>query len=229
MKQSLNLIHILFLFLSCHICLISGLQMPRPLQVIKRDFQALTRRVTAYHILLPKSDEVALALKQRIRNKVYPKKDGDIDNKPMYIVDAFSQAAKKYSRCEDTASRGGLLGTLVPQGYCLAPELDRACFEVQLGEISGPIESDYGFHLLLVEERINCPKLDGKYTKIERGGPDGTDIEFKTSASRSTSDDIIKLAIQQIGFWLGISFAGGIVAEIAAKAAGAITTLPWEN
>lgn len=211
---------------------ISGFNLPRPLQVIKRDFQALTRRVTAYHILLPKSDEVALKLKQSIRNKAYAKrgKDDMQIQQPMYIVDAFNEAATKYSRCKDTASDGGLLGTLVPQGYCLAPELDRACFEVQLGEVSGPIESDFGYHLLLVEERTNCPKLDGSYTRIVRGGgPDGTDIEFKSSASNDENQDIFIIALQQIGFWIGVSFAGGIVAEIAAKAVGVFETLPWEN
>ncbi len=218
---------LLFLLLSCHCHVMNGFQLPQPLQVIKRDFQALTRRVTAYHILLPKSKEVALALKQSIRNKSTSQlKDGE---KRMYVVDAFKQAAKKYSRCADTATRGGILGTLVPQGYCLAQELDRACFEVPLGEISGPIESDYGYHLLLVEERTNCPKLDGAYTRIASGGPDGTETQFvKRLASDSESSDITAIALQQIGFWIGVSFAGGIVAEIAAKASGIFDTLPWE-
>jgi hypothetical protein len=43
-----------------------------PIDVVARNFQALTRRVTAHHILLPKSRDVALALKQRIRNEVSP-------------------------------------------------------------------------------------------------------------------------------------------------------------
>ena len=43
-----------------------------PIDVVTRDFRALTRRVTAHHILLPKSRDVALALKQRIRNEVSP-------------------------------------------------------------------------------------------------------------------------------------------------------------
>lgn len=205
---------------------INGFNLPGPLGIVQRDFQALTRRVTAYHILLPKSDEVALKLKQSIRNKSSPKSKSE-ENEPMYVVDAFSQAAKKYSRCEDTAENGGLLGKLVPQGYCLAPELDRACFEVQLGDIAGPIESDYGYHLLLVEERLNCPKLDGAYTKIVRGGNNGNEIEFR--GKDKDDNNMALFVLQQIGFWIGISFAGGIVAEIAAKAAGVFDTLPWEQ
>ena len=204
----------------------NGFNLPGPLGIIQRDFQALTRRVTAYHILLPKSDEVALTLKQSIRNKSSPKKKSE-EREPIFVADAFSQAAKKYSRCEDTAENGGLLGKLVPQGYCLAPELDRACFEVPLGEIAGPIESDYGYHLLLVEERLNCPKLDGAYTKIVRGGNDGNQIEFR--GKDKDDENLALFVMQQLGFWIGISFAGGIVAEIAVKAAGVFETLPWEQ
>mmetsp|Transcript_36989 Transcript_36989/g.66555 ORF Transcript_36989/g.66555 Transcript_36989/m.66555 type:complete len:224 (+) Transcript_36989:183-854(+) len=195
------------------------------IQKIERDFQALTRKVTAHHILLPKSKEVALALKQRIRNKISPPKDSDIP--PMYIVDAFSAAAKKYSRDEETAVRGGLLGTLVKQGYCRARELDQACFQVPLGEICGPIESDYGYHLLLVVERTNCKKLDGQYTNIIRG-VDGTSKVFVGDASEEEAKQMFQLVVQQVGFWFGVTFAGGVVAEVAAKAANVVDTLPWE-
>jgi hypothetical protein len=35
--------------------------------------------------------------------------------------------------------------------------------------------------------------------------------------------------MKQIVFWIKISFAGGIIAEIAAKVVGVLDTLPWEN
>jgi hypothetical protein len=200
--------------------LTASLQIPNPIQTISRDFQALTRKVTAHHILLPKSTDVALLLKQKIRNVVSPKKESDV--KPVYIVDAFSSAAMKYSRDEETAARGGKLGTLVPQGYCRAKELDKACFEVPLGEIAGPIESEYGYHLLLVTERINCPKLDGEYSKIVRGD-DGVSTKF-VRGSREL--DVAKLATQQLGFWIAVAFAGGVVAEIAAKAVNIVDSFP---
>lgn len=195
-----------------------------PIDVVTRDFQALTRKVTAHHILLPKSDDVALTLKQSIRNRVSPPKDSDID--PLYVVDAFEAAARKYSRDEGTAVNGGLLGNLAPQGYCRAEELDRACFQVPLGEICGPVESEYGYHLLLVVERTNCKKLDGPYTKIERGH-DGTSKVFAGDANQ-VEKEVMDVALQQVGFWMGASLAGGVVAELAAKAANVVDTLPWE-
>lgn len=193
------------------------------LDVIARDFQALTRKVTAHHILLPKSDEVALALKQSIRNSIAPPQGADVP--PMYIADAFSAAAERYSRDEDTAERGGLLGTLAPQGYCRAKELDAACFQVPLGEICGPIESEYGYHLLLVLERTNCPKLDGPYTKITRGA-DGVSKVFQGTSKREGGEQMARFALQQVGFWVGVGLAGGIVAEVAATAASVIEKVP---
>ena len=120
----------------------------------------------------------------------------------------------------------------VPQGYCQAPELDRACFEVPLGEICGPIESEYGYHLLLVVECTNCKAIDGEFTKIVRGD-DGNSKKFATgdgfdSRGFATDDgfdsrgSLSHLATQQIRFWVGVSLAGGIVANISAKAANVV-------
>ena len=195
-------------------------RIPNPIEIIDRDYKALTRKVTAHHILLPKSTQAAISLKQKIRNKVNPAKNSDLD--PIYIVDAFSAAAVKFSIDKETAVNGGLLGTLFPQGYCRAQELDKACFEVPLGEIAGPIETDYGYHLVLVTERTNCPKLDGDYNKITRGGESGAKTVFLGDASEEGSDPIVMLALQQVGFWIAVSFAGGILAEVAAKAVDAL-------
>lgn len=198
-----------------------------PFERIKNDFLALTRRVTARHILIPKSMDAALALKQNIRNRVYTGRKEDDEEEKMYVEDAFVAAAKRYSQDEETSSRGGLLGTLVPQGYCRAPELDRACFEVPLGQIAGPIESNYGYHLILVTERTNCPKLDGKYTRIVR---DGKRAVFTTNSEIPTvAEETAQVALTQVAFWIITSLAGGLLAEVAAKAAGVMETLPWEE
>lgn len=207
---------------------------PSPLEKLERDFLALTRRVTAYHILLPKSTEAALMLKQKIRNRVNPPKshaesesnDDDL-RREMFIIDAFSQAARKYSLDDETKLNGGLLGTMLPQGACRrVPELDKACFEVPLGQIAGPIETDYGYHLLLVEERTNCAKLDGAYSKIARGGTSGTETVFVRPNGKEEGSDIIGLAVEQLGLWIGIVFAGGVVAEMSVRVAdGYLNTL----
>ena len=74
---------------------------------VEKDFLSLTRRVTARHILVP-DEQVAIVLKQKIRDECI--------NKELWVIDAFEEAAKKYSRDETTNFRGGLIGELVPQG-----------------------------------------------------------------------------------------------------------------
>jgi peptidyl-prolyl cis-trans isomerase C len=196
---------LLFLTLLCHpVKGFSG----GPLDKIRKDLNALTRRVTARHILLPpNAKEVALTLKQRIRNQAL---DDD-----RFVIDIFEEAAKKYSADDTTNYRGGLLGELVPQGYCRSSELDRACFEVPLGTIEGPLETSYGYHLLLVSERTNCPQLDGRATKLVRGSTDG--LGTLVTSEQVGKVDIAKFAVDQIAFWLVACVAGGIVAEIAAQ------------
>jgi len=127
---------------------------------IVKDYQALTSRVTARHIMLPLSydRELVLQVKQKIRNKCIH--DGH------FVIDAFEEAALKFSNDESTKDRGGLIGELVPPGYCSLPELDEACFQVSLGNIEGPIKTSYGYHLILVSERTNCPNMDGANTKL---------------------------------------------------------------
>jgi len=158
---------------------------------IEKDFLALTRRVTARHILV-QDEKVALALKQKIRDECIEKE--------LWVIDAFEEAAKKYSRDDTTNFRGGLIGELIPQGHCRSPELDRYQFSVGLGEIAGPLETEYGFHLLLVSERTNCPKLDGDKTlMMQTRGDDvfGTLYE----GQQVGKVNVPEILMDQVQFW----------------------------
>mmetsp|Transcript_26547 Transcript_26547/g.40281 ORF Transcript_26547/g.40281 Transcript_26547/m.40281 type:complete len:220 (+) Transcript_26547:66-725(+) len=173
---------------------------------VQGDLNALTRRVTARHILLPSNREVALTLKQKIRTKCL--------ESDRFIIEVFEEAAKRYSKDDTTNFRGGLVGELVPQGYCRSAELDRACFEVDLGCVVGPIETSYGYHLILVSERTNCPKLDGSDTKLVPGN-DG--LGMLTSSEQVGQIDFGRFAISQIVFWPVVGVAGGLLAEFTAQ------------
>ncbi|MBU0656358.1 MAG: nitrogen fixation protein NifM [Gammaproteobacteria bacterium] len=60
----------------------------------------------------------------------------------------FGKLARQYSECP-TAMEGGKLG-IVPRGQ-LFPQLDAALFQMGAGQVSQPLESAIGFHLLLCE------------------------------------------------------------------------------
>jgi len=174
---------------------------------IEKDFLALTRRVTARHILVP-DEQVARVLKRKIREQCIEKE--------IWVIDAFEEAAKKYSRDDSTNFRGGLLGELVPLGYCRSPQLDNLQFSATLGEIVGPLKTNYGYHLILVSERTNCPKLDGDNTLLMQTR--GDDV-FGTlyEGQQVGKVNVPEVIADQVQFWALTMVAGGAVAELSSS------------
>jgi len=74
----------------------------------------------------------------------------DVETMQRMVVKNFSEAAQKYS--EDGAREsGGDLGWIGPN--VLDPQFEQAAFLLKKGVISGIIETKFGFHLILVEDR----------------------------------------------------------------------------
>lgn len=96
----------------------------------------------ARHILV-KVNQVVPA--NEARRKLVELKER-LDNKAA----TFPELARQYSN-DGSASRGGDLGWLYPGDT--VPEFERAMNALQPGQISEPIESPFGFHLIQVIER----------------------------------------------------------------------------
>ena len=131
-----------------------------PIKTIRRDWAALNMRSSTRHLMRPRTPagrSECLALKLQLREAVA--------SEGTFVVDAFAALAEEHSIDEDTRLRGGLLGERLKQGECRSKELDRACFTAPLGQVSGPIESEFGHHLVLVQERIGC-RYDSGMTRV---------------------------------------------------------------
>lgn len=85
------------------------------------------------------------------------KRIGEIAKRLQKEPGRFEEQALKHSECP-TALEGGKLGDL-PRGK-LFPELDKALFEMQVGEVSDVLESELGFHLLYCEAITPASVLD---------------------------------------------------------------------
>ncbi|WP_052590574.1 peptidylprolyl isomerase [Halobacteriovorax marinus] len=57
----------------------------------------------------------------------------------------FGELAKELSEC-NSSQKGGDLGLFV-SGQ-VAPEVERAIYHLKIDEISEPVESEYGFHII---------------------------------------------------------------------------------
>ncbi|MGO1469398.1 MAG: peptidyl-prolyl cis-trans isomerase [Tissierella sp.] len=64
---------------------------------------------------------------------------------------SFEDAAKKYSTCP-SKEKGGNLGEF-SRGQ-MVPEFENEAFSMEIGVISKPVKSQFGYHIIRVEEKI---------------------------------------------------------------------------
>lgn len=106
-----------------------------------RFFSNMNKEASAKHILIkgPNAIDKLKILKKELE-----------DPSVVDISAAFSELASKTSECP-SANRGGNLGTFKPG--MMVKEFDRVCFEEDVGKIHGPIETQFGAHLILITRR----------------------------------------------------------------------------
>ena len=98
--------------------------------------------VTASHILVDSEEKAADILAQINAGAI-----------------SFEDAAKKCSSCPSSA-QGGSLGEF-GRGQ-MVPEFDEACFSMEVGELRGPVKTQFGYHLIRLDG-----KSDGKSVSFD--------------------------------------------------------------
>ena len=91
-------------------------------------------KATARHILV-ESEEACTTLKSKI--------EGGAD---------FAEMAKEHSQCP-SGQQGGELGEFGPGQ--MVPEFDTVVFNEEVGKVHGPIQTQFGFHLVEVTSRTD--------------------------------------------------------------------------
>ena len=93
-------------------------------------------KVSAKHILV-ESEEAAKKIKDQIDN-------GEI---------SFEEAAEKYSSCP-SKEEGGNLGEF-GRGM-MVPEFENMAFSSEIGKVTEPVQTQFGYHLILVEDKTEA-------------------------------------------------------------------------
>ena len=64
--------------------------------------------------------------------------------------DAFAEQARQHSQDSGSAQAGGSLGWITPG--TMVPEFEEAAFALQEGEVSGLVETEFGYHIIKADE-----------------------------------------------------------------------------
>ncbi len=117
---------------------------------IKESYEAridsfdLPERVRAKHILLtaPQGEEERAEVRKQI----------EAVRERIVGGEAFEDVAREVSQDPGSGKRGGDLGEF--RRGTMVPAFDEAAFSLEPGVLSEPVESDYGFHLIRVDEKL---------------------------------------------------------------------------
>lgn len=104
---------------------------------------AQPERVKARHILVKTKDQSKESLDQAFKKMQEIKAKTTVEN--------FAEMAKKHSDDPGSKEKGGDLG-FFPRGR-MVPEFDKMAFSSEPGQITDPVKTKFGYHILLVEEK----------------------------------------------------------------------------
>lgn len=109
----------------------------------------------------PVTDEEAKAKIEAVRKRIV---DGKED---------FAKVAKEVSDDKHSGEEGGELGTF---GHgMMVPQFEQAAFALKPGEISQPVKTQFGYHLIEVEEKTKQPFDQVKDELKQKLGPEKVD------------------------------------------------------
>jgi foldase protein PrsA len=77
----------------------------------------------------------------------------------------FAKLAKEYSTDKESAKDGGKLGYFSADD--MVPEFEDAAYSMKKGEISDPVQSQHGFHIIKVNDKRDKKESIGKYEDVK--------------------------------------------------------------
>lgn len=125
---------------------------------LKKAFQAhpekyvTAEKVRARHILIKVEKNASEAEVKAAESKV-----AELKKEISKPGGDFAEVAKKNSQCP-SAPQGGDLGEF--ERGMMVPEFEKAAFGAKIGEVSEPVRTDFGFHLIKVESKQEAAKPD---------------------------------------------------------------------
>ncbi len=158
----------------------------------KKDSFNTPEKVKASHILIKITDSRDKEAARKLAEKVAAEAE-----KSAKDMGSFAKLAEKYSEDDGSKKRGGDLGYFqrTEEGGSMVKEFSDGAFALQnVGDISKPVESQFGFHII---------KLTGKKDKVVKTFEDvKANIEntLKTEKRKTAYTDMIESYKKELGF-----------------------------
>ena len=142
----------------------------RKIQILNRgEFSEIIESPSGFHILFLEDrrssiieKEVPVFKARHILLKIdSPKNEPTVRKKALELRDlvvdgsSFSDLAMRYSADKGSAEKGGELGWAYPGDY--VAEFEKAVMQLKVGEVSEPVRSIFGFHIIELIDRRNEP------------------------------------------------------------------------
>jgi len=136
--------------------------------------------------------------------------------------DKFAELAKQYSQDPGSAASGGDLGQFGP-GMMVKP-FEEAVFKLKIGEVSGLVKTDFGFHIIkllavnpakalsfdkakiAITQRLKLQKANDKFADLAEKF---SNVVYEQSDTLKPASELVKMPLQQSG-WLNKKQAGAL-------------------
>lgn len=113
--------------------------------------------------------------------------------------ESFENIAKQFSDDKNSAINGGKLNRF-SKGELRSNEFENAAYSIKIiGEISKPIESEFGWHIIRLDEIYSIATFEDKKEMLEKSVSDG-------SRSKIVTQMVNKKIIEKYGFEKGVSY-----------------------
>ncbi|WP_163712046.1 peptidylprolyl isomerase [Mangrovibacterium lignilyticum] len=130
-------------------------------------YQRMTTEVKASHLLLKLAPDAPQEIADSVYNQCLKLRQQLLDGAD------FGEMARSYSDDPSVVKNNGLLGYFA--GFQMVPEFDEAAFQLKPGEVSMPIRTKFGYHLILVhDKRPSAGQLQVAHI-MRRVSPDADD------------------------------------------------------
>lgn len=153
-------------------------------QLVRELYDRMTKEVNASHILLRVNKNVTEEEEQKVLNKINKIRKEIIEGKD------FGEAAVQYSEDPSAKMNKGNLNYF--SAFQMVAPFENAAFSTPVGEISEPVRSSFGYHLLKVHD-IRKNRGEIKVAQIMKAFPKDATPDVKEKLKKEINDIYIEL------------------------------------